>query len=263
MIDYIKYTVDGTTYELIDNGDDTWSKQLTAPNVTGNYNLILEISENSSITIIDSSDVRYEFYLDVIEEAESRTHVEEYSPNLLRDVLEFNVIYNIQNDELDELYASMKKVEGDLFIRTASASKILEVETFLGIKGQGTLTQRKDYLLAMFQKNTRLTESAIKTVVNTITGSDCIVTFYGSDELNNPDPGYGLLRVQVLSPDSTKDYRYEDIFRALKPMTSSHLKLLVIKYFALWTDVKNNFTDWQAIYNQTDWQSIKNYLPPQ
>lgn len=263
MIDYIKYVVDGKTYELIENEDGTWSKQLDAPSVIGNYNLQLIVSDGSNIIIIDSSDPRYEFYLNVIEQAESRTHVEDYAPDVLKDVLEFNLIYDADNKELDELYANIQKFSGDLFIQTASASKILQLETFLGIKGQGTLQQRKDYLSAMMQKNTKLNESSIKTVVNTITGSDCIVTFFGADELNNPDPGFGLLRVQVLSPDSTKDYRYEDIFRALKPMTSSHLKLLVIKYFALWSDVKNNFASWQSVRDAVDWNSIKNYLPPQ
>lgn len=263
MIEFIKYTVDGRTYELIDNGDGTWSKQLDAPSVIGNYTLQLIVSDGGNIVIIDSSDSRYDFYLNVIEQAEARTHVELYAPELIRDVLEFNVIYEADNKELDELYSSIKKFGGDLFVQTASASKILQLENFLRIKGQGTLEQRKDYLMAMFQKNTKLNETSIKTVVNTITGSDCIVTFFGADELNNPDPSFGLLRVQVLSPDTSKDYRYEDIFRALKPMTSSHIKLLVIKYFALWNDVRNNFADWQAIRAMADWQSIKNYLPPQ
>lgn len=263
MIDYIKYIVDGQTYELVDNGDGTWSKQLDAPEVTGNYNLILIISEDGKITTIDSSDPRYDFFLNVIETAEARTHIDEYAPDILENVLEFNLIYSTENRELDEVYASIRKFGGDLFIKTASASKILQLENFLRIKGQGTLAQRKDYLIALFQKNTKLTESSIKTVVNTITGSDCIVTFYSANDLNNPEPGFGVLRVQVLSPDSTKDYRYEDIFRALKPMTSSHLKLLVVKYFALWEDIKNNFSDWQSVYNASDWQAIKNYIPPQ
>lgn len=263
MIDYIKYVVDGKTYELIDNGDGTWSKQLDAPSVIGNYNLQLIISDSNNIITIDSSDPRYDFYLNVIEEAESVTHVEDYAPKVIQDILEFSVIYDCDNKELDELYASIQKFRGDLFIKTASASKILQLENFLGIKGQGTLAQRKDYLMAMLQKNTKLNESSIKTVVNTITGSDCIVTFFGADELNNPEYGFGLIRVQVLSPDSSKDYRYEDIFRALKPMTSSHLKLLLIKYFALWSDIKNNFSNWQSVKNMADWQAVKNYLPPQ
>lgn len=263
MIDYIKYTVNGESYNLIDNDDGTWSKSLDAPNVAGNYNLILEVSEGGIVTIIDSSDPRYEFYLDVIETTEERVHLQDYVPEFLTDVLEINLIYEIENKELDEIYASNEKLKNDMFIRTASAEKITQLETFLRIKGQGTLSQRKDYLLSLFSKGKKLNEGKIKEIVNTITGSNCIVTFFGADELDNPNLGYGLLRVQVLSPEQNKDYRYDDIFRTLKPLVPGHLKLLVVKYFALWDDVKINFADWTAVAALTDWQAVKNYIPPQ
>jgi len=263
LIDYIRYTVDGKTYDLVKNADDTWSRQLNAPPVAGNYNLILEVSENGLSTIIDSSDPRYEFYLEVIQTIEERVHLQNYVPEFLNDILEFNVIFSIENKELDKLYAEVEKFKRDMFIRTASAEKITQLETFLRTKGQGTLAQRKDYLLSLFRKGKKLNEGTIKEIANTITGSDCIVTFFGADELGNPNPGYGLLRVQVLSPEQNKDYRYDDIFRTLKPLVPGHLKLLVIKYFALWDDVKNNYADWNTVAAMNDWESVKNYIPPQ
>jgi hypothetical protein len=168
MIDYIKYTVNDVTYELIDNGDGTWSKELNAPSVVGNYNLILEVSENRNVTIIDSSDPRYEFYLDVIEATEERVHLQRYVPKIINDILEFKVIYNIENKELDKMYAQIEKFKGDMFIRTASSEKITELETFLRIKGQGTLSQRKDYLLSLFRKGKKINEGTIKEIANTI-----------------------------------------------------------------------------------------------
>jgi len=263
MIDYIKYTIDGETYDLINSGDGTWSKSLDAPDVAGNYNLVLEVSENGISTIIDSSDPRYEFYLDVIETTEEKVHLQNYVPEFLTDILEFNLIYEIENKELDELYSEIEKFKGDMFIKTASAEKITQLETFLRSKGQGTLSQRKDYLLSLFRKGKKINEGSIKEIANTITGSDCIVTFFGSDELNNPDLGYGLLRVQVLSPENNKNYRYDDIFRTLKPLVPGHIKLLVIKYFALWDDIKSNFNDWNTVKAKTDWQAVKSYIPPQ
>ncbi len=262
MIDYIKYTVDGVTYSLIDNGDGTWSKSLTAPNVSGNYNLLLEISENGIISYLDSSDSRYEFYLDVIEETESVAHLQDYVPDFLSDVYELNLVYEIQNKEIDLLYADITKYKGDMWIRTASAEKVLELETFLRIKGQGTLSQRKDYLLSLFRKGKKLDESKIKSIANTITGSDCIVTFFAAADAANPVSGYGYLRVQILSPDNEKDYRYDDIARLLKPLVPSHIKLSVIKYFATWQDIADNYADWTAVAAATDWQEIRDYIPP-
>lgn len=263
MIDYIKYTVDGKTYELINNNDGTWSRSVNAPSVVGLYNLLLEIGQGDSIVFIDSSDSRYNFYLQVIEEIERNVNLIRYLPPILQDVLEFNVIFDAENIELDYFYDSVKRVGLDAFIRTASAKKITRLENFLRFKGLGTLEQRRTYLLSLYRKDWKLNEGNIKQIVNTITGSECFVAFYGSDEANNPQQGYGLLLVQVLSPENNKDYRYEDIFRALRPLVPGHLKLIVVKYFATWNDVKTNFADWKAIRNLSSWNDVKNYIPPQ
>lgn len=263
MIDYIKYTVDGKTYELINNNDGTWSRSVNAPSVVGLYNLLLEIGQGDSIVFIDSSDSRYSFYLEVIEEIERKVNLIHYLPPILQEVLEFNVIFDAENIELDYFYDSIKRVGLDALIRTASAKKITRLENFLRFKGLGTLDQRRTYLLSLFRKGQKLNESNIKEITWTITGSDCYVTFYGADEANNPEPGDGLLFVQVLSPDNNKDYRYEDIFRALKPLVPGHIKLIVMKYFATWNDVKTNFADWNAIKNLSSWNDVKNYIPPQ
>lgn len=263
MIDYIKYTIDGKTYNLIDNGDGTWSKETNAPEVAGNYSLKFEISENGIVSYVDSSDSRYVIFLQVIEDIERKVFLINYLPDFLQDILEFNVIYDIEDLLLDKLYSNVEKVKNDMFIKSASNDSITRLEKFLRIKGQGTLEQRKSYLISLLQKGKKLNEQKIKRIANTITGSDCIITFYGADELNNPEHGYGLIKVQVLSPDNSKDYRYEDIARALKTLVPGHIKLLVIKYYSTWSDVISNYDNWSAIHSAEDWQIIKDYIPPQ
>lgn len=263
MIDYIKYTIDGKTYSLINNGDGTWSKDLNAPNVAGMYNLLLEIGQDGIKTYIDSSDPRYSFYLEVIEEIERKVNLIEYLPDFMQDILEFQVLFDAENIEFDLVYNEINKIFLDSFIRTASIEKVTRLENFLRIKGEGTLDQRRTFLLALFQKGKKMNEGIIKEVANTITGSDCIVTFFGSDELNNPQPSFSLLQIQVLSPDNNKDYRYVDIARTLRPLVPAHIKLLVIKYFSTWEDVKNNYSDWNAVMAAGSWEVLKNYIPPQ
>ncbi|MDI2588035.1 DUF2313 domain-containing protein [Psychrobacillus sp. NEAU-3TGS] len=263
MIEYIKYTINGQTYSLVNNGDGTWSKELEAPGVAGLYDLKLEIKQGGSITYIDSTDSRYNFFLEVIQDAERSADLIQHLPDFLQDVLEFQVLFNAENIEIDRLNSSIQKGLLDVFIRTASIERITRLETFLRYKGEGTLEQRRSYLLALMQKGKKLNEPMIKEVAKTITGSDCIVSFFGSDELNNPEPGQGVLLVQVLSPDSSKDYRYADIARALKPLAPAHIKLLVIKYFSTWEDIKNNFHDWNAVAAMKDWQAVKDYIAPQ
>ncbi len=263
MIDSIKYVVNGVTYSLINNGDDTWSREETAPSVAGNYLLTLIISENGIITTIDSSDSLYETYLNVIVESERVAFLEKYVPNFIAKTKQFTAIFDIENESFDDLCAEIEKVKSDRFITTASNDAITRMEEFLHMKGLGTLDQRKSYLISLNQKGNKLSESTMKDITNSISGSDCIVTFFGADESDNPASGSGLLKVQVLSPDRSKDYRYADIARALSPMIPSHIKLSVIKFFGTWQDVYDNFADWTAVAATTDWLSVKEYIPPQ
>ncbi|MDF2586635.1 MAG: hypothetical protein K0S41_476 [Anaerocolumna sp.] len=263
MIDYIKYTLDGKTYNLFLNSDGTWSRDEFAPNVAGNYQLTFTISENGIITTIDSSNSLYETYLQVVADTERVAYLETLVPDFIAEIPEFAKLYKIENEALDTLYADINQVKNDAFIKSASNYSINRLESFMNIKGAGTLNQRKSYLITMLQKGNKLSEKLIKEIANTITGSDCVVTFIGSDELVNPEPGYGLLRVQVLSPDSSKNYRYDDIVRALKPLVPGHIKLFVIKYYSTWADVINNFNSWNTVKSYDNWSQVKNYLPPQ
>lgn len=263
MIDYIKYMINGIRYDLVSNGDGTWSKDRAAPSVAGNYSLTIEISENGIITYIDSSDQRYNTYLDIIVSTERVAYLENLVPDHVKEIEEFKVIYNTENLLFDKQYADIEKVKSDIFIVSASKEAIERREKFIGIKGQGVLEQRKSFLISLNRKGNKLSEISIKNITNAITGSDCIVTFFASDELVNPEQGFGYLRVQVLSPDVQKNYRYEDIARALRPLIPSHIKLAVIKYFATWDDIYENHVDWITVLAMENWQAIKDYIPPQ
>ncbi len=261
MIDYIRYTLAGKTYHLIDDGDSTWSKEIDAPQVAGNYSLIFEVSENGIVSKIDSTDSRYETYLKIIEKLEQSVNLADDIPDFMQDIMEFNVIYDIENPSIDRLHFDTEKVKNDMFITSSSNDSITRLEKFLKIKGQGTLEQRKSYLISLLQKGKKLNEQRIKNIANTITGSDCIITFYAADELGNPEQGHGLIRVQVLSPDNSKDYRYEDIARALKVLVPGHIKFLVIKYYSTWSDVITEYNSWLEIKGLNNWQKIKEYIP--
>ena len=262
MIDYIKYMINDKTYTLTNHGDGTWSRDEDAPSVAGNYLLTFTISENGSITTIDSSNSLYESYLQLIIDTERNVYLENLVPDFIAENEEFTTIFDIENDVMDKLHASMERMKADAFITTASDDGIKRREAFIGIKGSGTLNQRKSYLISLMRKGNKLNKSVIKGIANAITGSDCNITFFGAEEADNPVPGCGLLNVKVLSPDNSKDYKYDDIARALKPLVPAHIRLIVSKYFALWEDVNDNFADWSAISTMTDWQTVKDYIPP-
>ncbi|QOX63662.1 DUF2313 domain-containing protein [Anoxybacterium hadale] len=261
MINFIKYTIDGVTYTLVNNGDNTWNRDENAPNASGNYQMTLTIIEDGNITNLDASDDIYEMYLDILTGTEKNTQLGSYVPDFISDTTEIASVFNAENDLLDHLGDEISKIKSNHFITTASNYSISRMESFLGMKGLGTLEQRKSYLISLNQKGNKLNVPAIRNIVKSIAGSDCIVTFFGAEEESNPDKAYGLLKIQVLSPDSTKNYRYADIARALAPLVPSHIKLSVIKYFATWGDILNDFSDWSSLSSREDWQVVREYIP--
>lgn len=261
MIDYIKYTLDGKTYDLVNNEDGTWSKEATAPSVVGYYHVVITISENRVISQLSSKDPRYNELLEVILGRERTVFLQDLVPDHVSSILEISAIYETENIDFDELYASKDRIINDAFITTASNDAIARQEKFIRIVPEGTLEQRKMYLISMNSRGSKLNEPNIKAIANTITGSDCLVTFFASEELNNPEKGLGLLKIQVLSPDG-RDYRYEDIERALRPLVPAHIKLTVVKYFSLWKDVHDNFADWNVVKAFGTWDALKSYIPP-
>jgi hypothetical protein len=192
----------------------------------------------------------------------TNANIESNVPDFIAKTEPYPVIYDIESEALDDLYREVERIRSNNFIDSASNDSITRIESFLNIKGQGSLEQRKNYLISLNQKGNKLSESTIRNIINSISGSDCIVKFFGSDEMNNPAGGNSLLRVQVLSPDSGKDYHYADIIRTLAPLIPGHIKLSVVKYFASWQDIANNFTDWAIVAKMKDWQSIKDYAEP-
>lgn len=192
----------------------------------------------------------------------TNANLENNAPEFIAKTEPFSSLYAIENEAVDDLYGAIEKTQSNNFIISASNDSIIRIESFLNIKGLGSLEQRKNYLISLNQKGNKLNESTIRNIVNSISGSDCIVKFFGSDEENNPIGSNSLLRVQVMSPDSGKDYHYTDITRTLVPLVPGHIKLSVVKYFASWQDIANNFKDWAAVAKMKDWQSIKDYAEP-
>lgn len=262
MIEYIKFTVDGIQYTLTNN-EGVWQGIENAPNVSGNYSLIFEVSEDGIVTFVDSSSSLYNIYLQVIEEYEQLVDLFPYIPEFLREVDEIKALLDAENLVLDQFVTSLNRTLLDTFIVSASNDRILELENYIRIKSAGTLEQRKAYLTSLFQRTKRLDEARIKEITQTIASADCIVTFFSATQSLNPSPGYGLLRVQVLSPDNSRDYLYSDIERSLLALVPLHIKLAVIRYFAMWQDIRVNFLDWAAISGESSWSVIKEYIPPQ
>jgi hypothetical protein len=260
-MDYIKYTVDGNTVYL-ENINGVWQQSLNAPEEPGIYSLGLEVNGNGVTNYIDSSDSRYNLMLNVLGEYDKYINLLEYLPQSMADIKEFQVIMDIESDYFNRFYGDINKTLDNNFLDTMSIEIVQRLENFLGILGEGTLSQRNSYLKALFKKGNKLSEKAIKTVINTITGSKAIIKFYTGSELDAPISGQGVLKIQVLSPDPSIDYKFNDIIRAITPLMPEHIKLIVVKYFSTWGDIENAYSSWESIKAAPKWTTIASYIPP-
>lgn len=260
-MDYVKYTVDGQT-SYLKNVNGVWQKTLDAPDTPGIYALGLEITSNGITTYLDSSDSRYNLMLNVLGENEGNINLLDYLPEQLADIKEFEIIMNIESHYFNRIYREINKTLDNSFLDTMSIEIVQRLESFLGILGEGTLSQRKSYLKALFKKGNKVNEKAIRTIISSITGSDAIIKFYTGSETDAPIAKQGVLKIQVLSPNPHIDYKFNDIIRAIAPLMPAHIKLTVIKYFAAWRDIINAYNSWESIKATSDWSVIFNYIPP-
>lgn len=186
----------------------------------------------------------------------------DYLPDFLKDIDEFKVIMSAETNQFNKLLNDIESNLDNNFIDFMTLETMIRIETFLGIVGEGTLEQRKNYLKALIRKGYKLSETSIKAIVKSITGGLCVVAFFAGNDTLNPTPGQGTLRVQVLSPDYSVDYKFDDILRAIAPYMPAHIKLNIIKYFATWENISIDFQTWDLLkQSKSTWQDIYNYIP--
>lgn len=264
MIDSVNYTVNGESNTLDDIGDGTYSKVLSAPSQEGNYFTSVEVIDMAGNKIlIDNTDERFNMLLSVNEEIPLTVNLLEYLPEFLRDIREFKVILNTESIQYSQLMYSINKNLNNNFLDTMTIEVIERLEKFLGVIGEGTLEQRRNYLRALFKKGEKLNEASIRTIIKTITGSEAIIKFYTGSEIEAPFQGQGTLSIRVLSPDSSINYRFEDVARTILPLIPAHIKLELIKYFATWADIKNSYTNWDVLKSGAEsWATLYSYIPP-
>ena len=185
-----------------------------------------------------------------------------YIPDYLQDIAEFKVIMDTESKELNDYFNKIEQTLDFQFIDYMDIETLSRYEAFLGIKGEGTVEQRRAYIKALYNRRGKLSESTIKNIVKAITGGKAIVHFYTADEELNPEQGQGLLLIRVLSPDPNVDYKFDDIIRAISSYKPAHIKINIVKYFTAWSDISDLYTDWNNIKsNFTNWQEIKDYIP--
>ncbi|WP_346930290.1 putative phage tail protein [Clostridium sp.] len=264
MIDSVNYKVNGEDYTLEDNGGGLYSRILTAPNQEGNYFTSVEVIDMAgNKVLIDSTDERFNMLLSVAEEIPLTVNLLDYLPEFLRDIREFKLILGTESVQFSQLTYNINKNLENNFLDAMSKETIERFEKFLGVVGEGTIEQRRSYLKALVRKGEKLSEESIRSVIKTLTGAEALIRFYTGSEVDAPFPGQGTLSIRVLSPDSSINYRFEDVARTIVPLMPAHIRLELIKYFATWADIRNSYSSWETLKTGAEnWTTLKNYIPP-
>lgn len=252
---YVKVTVDNRDIFLEQQHDGTWETRTKAPSYAGVYPVTVEIQGDSGqIVYFGYDDETLGEFLKLIVEGKSisGTRLLGYLPPVIQDYQEIKEIMESQGNEVDRLLDSMNIIISDSFILESSESRIEEWEKRLKISPNGTLSQRRSFILSVLRGIGKLNEQKIKNMVRAFTGGDATITFSES-----------VLDVKILPPANGDVYLFPDVERALLPRIPSHIELMVRRWYSSWNDVKNNYVDWNAILTMGSWGEVKKYIPPQ
>lgn len=259
----ITYTVDGqsTSLEETSTAND-YSADLIAPDTVGTYEWMVQVTQDGISTFVSSSDPRFSLLLSVNEEIPYVVNLKNYLPEFMAETREFAEFLGVESRELDCIKYSINKTIDNSFLDTSDEDSIQRIEKYLGVKPDGSLEQRKDYLRALYLNGNKTNKKRIQEIVKNITGGDAIIKFWTATEVGNPNPGHGYLEIKVLSPYLGKDYNFSNVERAIKPLIAAHLKLNVMKWFATWGDVKESYLSWGTVKDTAaNWEAVYTFLP--
>lgn len=253
MIKTVTAKINGQILYLTTTDGVNWLVTSTAPDVSGVYDIEISITDESGVITYDNTankELAQSLLLYVTNR--NRSNIIHYLPEFLRPFTEFNKIYDAEDPEFDYLYPSIESVFAESTIKYCSEERIKEWEQSLKIKPNGTLAQRRLFLLAKLRGQGKLNEAKIAKIVHAFTGGEAITSFENS-----------TLTVKVLPPNNGEIYLFPDIERALNPLIPAHIGLSVRRWYSTWQDIKQNFADWTAVSTSGAWQDVKNYIPPQ
>lgn len=242
MLKRISAEVDNIDFEL-QNNNDIWSNSLKAPKEAKEYKVKITAEDMAgNITINENKKL--------VVTAKERLIL--YLPEYWHTVKEMYSLCKSEDIEIDFLHWNIKSVHGEQFIITASEKRINQWEKFLRISPKGTLDDRKEYILSVFQSSLKLNEKNIRAIIKRLNGKGAVVKLENSN-----------LIIEAFS-DINKDF-LSTIENIINPRLPTHLGLNLKKYWSMWNDLKSDYKErsWeQEMTDFKDWNAIINYIPP-
>lgn len=255
---YVQVTVDGKTYNLVKSEDGDWKVTNRAPLLAGDYlaTVTLTTDQGQKITLDTTDEELLKALTLLVREGttDSGNRMLEYYPWVVKCITEFQAITLSEGFEIDFANSDVELIVSNAYLTTMGEDRIYEWETMLALApdSDDTIEDRREKVIAEIRGNGKLNTALINSIVGAFTNGGT-ATSYVKDS---------VLYIKILPPVGNKQFKFDNVVKAITPKVPAHLGLSVTRNYATWGEIKTNFASWEAVAAQDDWDSIKLYVAP-
>ena len=255
---YVRITVDGVTYNLVETSEGTWKITTRAPLSAGDYLMTVVLTaENGREIILDTTDeelLKAITLLVVDGVTEGGYRMLDYYPEVIKQILEFKALMLSEGFEIDFLKTDVNLIVNEGYLLTMSERRIAEWENLLKLAptSDETIEDRRDKIIAAIRGKGKLNTKTINSIVGSFTNGGTAISYIEDS----------TLFVKVQPPNNNKQYKFSNVEKALISLIPAHLSLSVIRDYANWKDIKDNFLTWQSLKELNAWEDLLYYRAP-
>lgn len=175
-----------------------------------------------------------------------------YYPPVIQNILEFRSLIAAECVEIDDLKSGITATVDNAYLQTMDEDRVEQWEEALGIVQlpNSSLADRREMIMATIRGNGKLNTALINTIVSSFTNGTA--NSYIKDS---------VLHVEILPPPGNKQYKFKNVDTALQNKIPAHLGLDVSRHYATWGEVKENYSNWNAIAQLDNWEEVNLYIP--
>lgn len=254
----VQITVDGKTYTLRQNSLGEWTVTNRAPYLGGEYLVtVTATTEAGQIINLDVDDPELANAL-ILLVNEGKTVAGErmlnYYPEVIKVLVEIQALMHTEGFEVDFLKNDIDLAINEAYLTTMSERGIVEWEKILGmsVADDDTLEDRRDAIIARVRGRGKLNTALINSIVGAFTGGTADSYIENS-----------VLHVKITPPPDNKVYKFTNVVREINQIAPAHLGVEVVRNYATWGEVKDNFSDWNSVSKLASWEELMLYIAPQ
>ena len=254
----VQITVNGVLYTLRQNANGEWIVTNRAPYKSGEYPVtVIATTKAGQQIVIDVDDPELEKALTLIVTENTTISGERmfsYWPEAIQQILEFQALIKPEGFEVDFLSNDIDLAVNEAYLLTMGEERIADWEKALGISVSpgDTIEDRRDTVIARIRGQGKLNTTLIDAIVSAFTGGTAISYVENS-----------TLYVKITPPPTNKQYKFDNVVRELEKKVPAHLGLVVTRNYATWSEVKDNYADWNTINQLTNWEELMLWIAPQ